>query len=349
MIVPILAVVAVVAIFSVPNIYAQTYSETLDAETIYGAYRLDSGPTGCTTVGNSTAPSLAYPATLKYLGQFAPDGSTKTCYQPGTHFNSSINATSTTQILNASVRGITMTADSSSDQCYVVAHAGEWPDRLTALRLILDNIAGSTTYASSSFACSSSSRDVALNDVGKAIILDALQNHEGEFTIGIVDPASRAQNLRYFHSTTGDFDFVINARTPLPAPPPEPEPEPSPPPAPVAPTVSLPDTQVCFLNYNLSFVEMWKACGVEDDWLAFLVLPFNWITGGFISLVILAILVWAVWLKYHNALYPLITGIMFLPVAYAFFPEQFLSTVIIIGFFTLGVSLWYAFIRQTRE
>lgn len=107
-------------------------------------------------------------------------------------------------------------------------------------------------------------------------------------------------------------------------------------------------TQPCFLNYTAG-ADMWRNCGVEDDYLTFAFLPWQWITGGFFSMILVGILIMFTYIKYHNAAYPLIIGTVFLPIAFTLFPEQWINWAIILvaGYFM--AIFWYIFIRQTKE
>ena len=113
-------------------------------------------------------------------------------------------------------------------------------------------------------------------------------------------------------------------------------------------TIIVNSTDVCFLNYTAG-VDMWRNCGIEDDWLAFAILPWEWITGGYFSMILVAIIIMFSYIKYHKASYPLLIGTVYLPISYTLFPEQFMSWAIIMAGFYFGVLITYVFIKQTKE
>lgn len=112
--------------------------------------------------------------------------------------------------------------------------------------------------------------------------------------------------------------------------------------------IQVNSTTPCFLNYSAG-ADMWRNCGVEEDYLTFAFLPWQWITGGFFSMILVGILIMFTYIKYHNAAYPLIIGTVFLPIAYTLFPEQWInwSIILVAGYFM--AIFWYIFIRQTKE
>lgn len=114
--------------------------------------------------------------------------------------------------------------------------------------------------------------------------------------------------------------------------------------------IEVPDIQPCFLTTNASeYLHIWENCGADEDYLSFALMPWEWITGGYFSMIIVTILVIITYMKYQNVLYPMFIGIAFLPVAYALFPDVFLQYAI--ALFTVGVasSLIYLIIKQTKE
>ena len=115
-----------------------------------------------------------------------------------------------------------------------------------------------------------------------------------------------------------------------------------------AQTVIIEDTDPCFLNVT-NFTNVWQKCGLDDNFLGAAFLPFDWALGGYFSMVFVGILILAVYLKYHKVIYTIYTGVLFLPVTFYLFPEVFISTAIILAFIGIGLLLWYAIVRQTKE
>lgn len=104
----------------------------------------------------------------------------------------------------------------------------------------------------------------------------------------------------------------------------------------------------CIFNYTAG-VNMWRNCGADEDYLKFAMQPWEWTTGGNFSMFIAAMFVLFSYIKYHKVMYPILTGIMFLPISYTVFPEVFLTWALIMVGITFGIMIWYIFIKQTKE
>ena len=82
--------------------------------------------------------------------------------------------------------------------------------------------------------------------------------------------------------------------------------------------------QPCFLNMTAG-AQMWDNCGANEDYLDFALMPFEYITGGYFSMILVTIFIIMAYIKYHNVLYPILVGLLFIPISYTFFPEVFLT------------------------
>jgi len=112
--------------------------------------------------------------------------------------------------------------------------------------------------------------------------------------------------------------------------------------------VDVNQTTPCFLNYSAG-LDLWENCGIRDDYITFALLPWEWITGGNFSMVLVSILSLMTYIKYHKAIYPLVIGVMFLPISYFAFPDEFLTFSLLMAGALLGILVWYIFIKQTKE
>lgn len=114
-------------------------------------------------------------------------------------------------------------------------------------------------------------------------------------------------------------------------------------------TINVTDSgSPCFLNYTAG-VQMWDNCGFDEDYIQAALLPWEWVTGGLFSMMIVAILVLFTYVKYHTVIYPITIGIVFLPLSFFLFPDVFLSFSIIMAFVGVGALIYYALIKQTKE
>jgi hypothetical protein len=108
-------------------------------------------------------------------------------------------------------------------------------------------------------------------------------------------------------------------------------------------------SQPCFLNYTANGLEMMQNCGLDEDYLRATTVGFDWVTGGLWPLIVVTVLIVMTYLKYQNGIYPLAIGIVFLPIAGAFFPAQFISYAVVIGA-VIGVgALVTMFIKRTTD
>ena len=112
--------------------------------------------------------------------------------------------------------------------------------------------------------------------------------------------------------------------------------------------VTVNQTTACFLNYSAG-IDLWKNCGLDDDYLQTALLPWEWITGGNFSMILVSIFVLVSYIKYHKAIYPIIVGVMYLPIAFFVFPDTFLSFAFLMVGITFGILIWYIYIHQTKE
>ena len=105
-----------------------------------------------------------------------------------------------------------------------------------------------------------------------------------------------------------------------------------------AQSVSVNATTPCFLNYSAG-VQMWENCGMGDDFLQTSLIGLEWVTGGYFSLILAGVFILFTYIKYHKAIYPVVVGIAFIPLAIFLVPDDWLFTVIVlmgIAFFAAG-------------
>src|SRR3990167_4715086 len=82
-----------------------------------------------------------------------------------------------------------------------------------------------------------------------------------------------------------------------------------------AQTIIVNSTEPCFLNYTAG-IDMWRNCGADEDWVAMAILPFEWITGGYFSLILASVIILGVYLKYHKVIYAFGVGVVFLQISF---------------------------------
>lgn len=94
-------------------------------------------------------------------------------------------------------------------------------------------------------------------------------------------------------------------------------------------------TEPCFLNQTAG-LQMWENCGADEDFITFMLLPWEWITGGYFTMILVSIVLLAVYLKYKKVIYPFAIGVVFLPISFSLFPDEFLGFIVIV--ITLGLT-----------
>ena len=93
---------------------------------------------------------------------------------------------------------------------------------------------------------------------------------------------------------------------------------------------------------------MWENCGYKDDWLTAALLPFEWITGGYFSLLVVSVILLMIYLKYHQMIYVIVILIIFLPISFQFFPGVFLGAIMILVTLAIAGYVYYMLKRQTE-
>ena len=90
------------------------------------------------------------------------------------------------------------------------------------------------------------------------------------------------------------------------------------------------------------------ACGLDDDFLAFSFLGFEYITGGRFTMLIAVIITIFSYVKYHKPEYSIIIGLTMLPISYTAFSDEFLSLAFVMVALVLATYGFHMLIRQTR-
>ncbi len=112
--------------------------------------------------------------------------------------------------------------------------------------------------------------------------------------------------------------------------------------------VQVNTTEPCFLNFSAG-ADMWRQCGMGDDFLQTSLLGWEWVTGGYFTMVIVGLFSLISYIKYHKAVYPLMILTMFLPVSFFLFPVEL---IVFVGLFTTALIaslLYFVFNKQTKE
>ena len=67
-------------------------------------------------------------------------------------------------------------------------------------------------------------------------------------------------------------------------------------------------------------------------------------------MIVVGVIILAVYIKYQKAIYPMVIGIIFLPISYFVFPDLFIIWAIIVGVGAgIGLLIAWIFTSQTNE
>lgn len=113
-------------------------------------------------------------------------------------------------------------------------------------------------------------------------------------------------------------------------------------------TIILNGTTPCILNQTAG-VDLWKNCGMDVDWIRTAMMPWQWVTGGWFSMILVSIFVVMTYIKYQKMVYPLLVGVFFIPISYVLFPPSFINFAVIMAFLGVGLITSWIFISQTNE
>jgi len=113
-------------------------------------------------------------------------------------------------------------------------------------------------------------------------------------------------------------------------------------------SITVPESTPCFMNYTAG-ANMWDQCNFEEDFLNSALLPWEWITGGHFSLILVSIFILFTYIKYHNMMYPMLIGIMFLPISFFVFPDEFVMFGVLMVAMSFGLLIYYIITKQTKE
>jgi len=112
--------------------------------------------------------------------------------------------------------------------------------------------------------------------------------------------------------------------------------------------INITSTEPCFLNYTAG-IDMWTNCGFEDDFIAATLLPFEWVTGGIFSMIIVLLIILMTYIKYRTIIYPIAIGIIFMPISYFQFPDVFLSFALVMTGIGVAAMIYTAFVIRTKD
>lgn len=113
-------------------------------------------------------------------------------------------------------------------------------------------------------------------------------------------------------------------------------------------TVNVTSATPCWMNYTATGIEVYQNCNVDTDYMAAVTGPFEWVTGGLFSMIIVIILIFMTWIKYKTPFYPITIGLIMLPTSLYLFPDEFASFAFLMVAVSIGAIVWYIMVQRTR-
>ena len=102
------------------------------------------------------------------------------------------------------------------------------------------------------------------------------------------------------------------------------------------------------MDYAAS-TEMWKNCGFDSDFIKATLMPFEYVMGGYFTLVIVSILVMIVYIKYQTVIYPLLIGFVMLPLSWWAFPEMIMGYALILAALGFTAIIKHIVLKQASR
>ena len=88
---------------------------------------------------------------------------------------------------------------------------------------------------------------------------------------------------------------------------------------------------------------------MDTDYLSAVTIGFDWVTGGLWPIILVTVLIVMTYIKYQNGIYPFAIGVVFLPIAGAYFPDEFISYAVVIAAVIAAGAIIKMLIKQTTD
>jgi len=92
-----------------------------------------------------------------------------------------------------------------------------------------------------------------------------------------------------------------------------------------------------------------EQCRFDENFLQQVLLPFDMVTGGFLSLIFWGVICIAVYLKYHNAMIALLVGVPILMTAALAIPDQFGVYIGLLAATAVAVTIFIIYWKIPRD
>jgi len=92
-----------------------------------------------------------------------------------------------------------------------------------------------------------------------------------------------------------------------------------------------------------------EQCRFDENFLQQVLLPFDMVTGGYLSLIFWGVICIAVYLKYHNAMMSLLVGVPILMTAALVIPDNFAIYIGLMAASAVAVTIFILFWKIPRD
>lgn len=92
-----------------------------------------------------------------------------------------------------------------------------------------------------------------------------------------------------------------------------------------------------------------EQCRFDENFLQQVLLPFDMVTGGYLSIIFWGVICIAVYLKYHNAMMALLVGVPILLTAALAIPSQFAIYIGLLAATAVAVSIFILYWKIPRD
>ena len=112
--------------------------------------------------------------------------------------------------------------------------------------------------------------------------------------------------------------------------------------------IQVNSTSPCFLNATAGIHMLQNCMNGDRDIIKASLLGIQWITGGYFSMILVSLLVLAVYIKYNKVIYAVAIGVVFIPIAFQFFPGAWWGFIIPVVVLGVAVGIIYMIREQIR-
>lgn len=112
--------------------------------------------------------------------------------------------------------------------------------------------------------------------------------------------------------------------------------------------ITVNSTSPCFLNATAGVHMLQNCMNDNGDIISVSLLWIQWVTGGYFSMILVSMFVLSVYIKYNKVIYAVAIGVVFIPIAFQFFPGAWWGFIIPVVALGVAVGIIYMIREQIR-